>query len=84
LELFNVQQYAEDKLSSSGLAERVARQGFARGLLVIDEDTFIVGSSPATINVFKRGNEEPIKSINISMDLRNAIHGLELWPYGLN
>jgi len=22
-----------------------------------------------------------IKSINISMDIRNAVHGLAIWPY---
>jgi hypothetical protein len=52
---------------------------FARGLALYSSNLIVGGSSPATISVFKMGNSSPIKSINISKDLRNAIHGLEIW-----
>ena len=81
-EKFSVLQYAQDQLIfGEDLTDRIARQGFARGLVQTDDGYFIVGSSPATVNVFERGNPQPVKSVNLSMDLRNAIHGLELWPY---
>jgi hypothetical protein len=26
-------------------------------------------------------SEETVASVNLTMDIRNAIHGLEVWPY---
>ena len=83
-EAYAVRRYAAEKLNTAGLPERVARQGFARGLLSTNDGHFVVGSSPATLNVFRRGAPQLLKSVNIAMDLRNAIHGLEIWPFGLN
>ena len=57
-----------------------ARQGFARGLCVTD-DLLIVGSSPGTVSAFELESGRLVKSVNVTMDVRNAPHGLELWPY---
>ena len=60
---------------------QVARQGFARGLAVVSDAVVAGGSSPSTVAVYDlAGNRRPM-SVNLSMDVRNAIHGLEVWPY---
>ena len=48
---------------------------------MIDEELFVSGSSPATVTVYRFGQREPVKSINLTMDVRNSVHGLEVWPY---
>jgi len=79
IEEFLMPIYKKNELQKNDLPKRVAQQGFARGLIRLKESSFVVGSSPATISMFERGSKEAIKSIQISNDLRNAIHGLELW-----
>jgi hypothetical protein len=49
---------------------------------VSPDGLIIVGSSPATISVYRRGERRPCRSINLTMDVRNSIHGLELEPTG--
>lgn len=61
---------------------RVARQGFARGLAVISDSVVAGGSSPSTVVVYDLKGNRGLVSVNLSMDVRNAIHGLEVWPYG--
>jgi hypothetical protein len=41
----------------------------------------IGGSSPATISAFDFDTGERLACVNITMDVRNAIHGLEVWPF---
>ncbi|MCP4411644.1 MAG: hypothetical protein GY808_03620, partial [Gammaproteobacteria bacterium] len=60
---------------------RVARQGFGRGLCSYAERFIIGGSSPSTISIYDMENGLTIDTINLTMDIRNAIHGLEIWPY---
>jgi len=78
---FSIVRYAEEKLLNTDLPEDHARQAFGRGLVVTNDGLVIGGSSPATISVYEFGRKEPIKTVNITMDIRNSIHGLELWPY---
>lgn len=59
----------------------VARQGFARGLAVISDSVVAGGSSPSTVVVYDLPGNRRLLSVNLSMDVRNAIHGLEVWPY---
>jgi hypothetical protein len=59
----------------------VARQGFARGLAVLSDSLVAGGSSPSTISVYELAKNERVLSVNLTMDVRNAIHGLEVWPY---
>jgi len=39
------------------------------------------GSSPSTIALYDLDQQKMLRTVNISMDIRNAIHGLEVWPY---
>jgi len=60
---------------------KVARQGFARGLCVLNERLIAAGSSPSTVTVYDLEAGQQLLSVNFSIDIRNAIHGLERWPY---
>ncbi len=62
------------------MAQEKARQGFGRGLATAD-DLVIGGASPATVSLYRRGDPKPLRSVTLTMDVRNAIHGLELWPF---
>jgi hypothetical protein len=74
--------YDPTELTHTELGEqKVARQGFARGLCVVDERLIAIGSSPSTITLFDLETEVEVARVNFSMDIRNAIHGLEVWPY---
>ena len=73
--------YEEGKLVHNNLPRDHARQGFARGLCTTPEGEIVVGSSPATISLYEHGNPKPRLSVNLTMDVRNAIHGLEIYPY---
>jgi len=79
---FKVPTYDETELTHTNLDDsRIARQGFARGLCLVDQKLIAVGSSPSTINLFNLEEKKKVASVNLSMDIRNAIHGLEVWPY---
>ncbi len=60
--------------------EHDARAGFGRGLCLAPDGLIIAGSAPATITVFRRGRPTPLRSINLTLDVCSAIHGLEVWP----
>jgi hypothetical protein len=60
----------------------IARQGFARGLCVLSETIVAGGSSPSTVTVYDLKGNEMLLSVNLTRDIRNAIHGLAVWPYG--
>ncbi len=64
-------------VDTSGLA----RQAFARGLAVLSDTLVAGGSSPSTVSVYDLARNERMLSVNLTMDVRNAIHGLEAWPY---
>ena len=72
---------AESLLNRDVDRSGIARQGFARGLAVLTESLVAGGSSPSTISVYDLPRNERILSVNLTMDVRNAIHGLEVWPY---
>lgn len=79
---FRIPVYDEAKIHFAGVDDsKVARQGFARGLATLDDNLVIVGSSPSTISVYDFESKQMTKSVNLSMDIRNAIHGLEIWPF---
>lgn len=59
----------------------IARQGFARGLCEISDHVVAGGSSPSTITLYDLPGNEILLSVNLTMDIRNAIHGLEVWPF---
>lgn len=78
---FEIVRYDESALLMSNLPKDYCRQAFGRGLAVTPDGLIIAGSSPATISVYEPDNPKPIASVNITMDVRNAIHGLEIWPF---
>ncbi len=59
----------------------VARPGFARGLCVLSNTLVAGGSSPSTITLYDLAENCQVLSVNLTNDVRNAIHGLEVWPY---
>ena len=61
----------------------VARPRFARGLCVIDAARGLVagGSSPSTVAVYDLRAGACVSQVNLSMDVRNAVHGLAVWPF---
>jgi hypothetical protein len=79
---FHISQYDSDELTHAELGdENVARQGFGRGLCVVGDDIIAAGSSPSTVTLYDLKSGSDIVRVNFSMDIRNAIHGLEVWPY---
>jgi hypothetical protein len=59
----------------------LARPGFARGLCVLSDAVVAGGSSPSTVTLYDLAANKRLLSINLTMDVRNAIHGLGVWPY---
>ncbi len=79
---FKIVSYDESLIEFSGIDDsKVARQAFGRGLCPIDDRFIAVGSSPSTITLYDVATNEKVGSVNLSMDIRNAIHGLEVWPF---
>jgi hypothetical protein len=77
---FPLPRYDRTELLNADLPSDQARPSFGRGLAVVDQDLFVGGSSPATVTLYRFDPPEAIASINVTMDVRNAVHGLELWP----
>ena len=79
---FKIVSYDESLIEFAGIDDsKIARQAFARGLCPVDERFIAVGSSPSTITLYDVQTNQKVGSVNLSMDIRNAIHGLEVWPY---
>ncbi len=80
--VFRVPVYEQDRLENTDFDDsRIARQGFGRGLCVLSDNLVAAGSSPSTITLHDLDSMQTTLSINLTMDIRNAIHGLEVWPY---
>lgn len=80
---FSVPRFPAERLTHVNAEDsRLARQAFARGLCVLDEDTIACGSSPSTLSVhsFRPGVES--RMATLTYDVRNAVHGLAVWPFG--
>jgi len=79
---YKIVTYDEQDIEFAGIDDsKVARQGFGRGLCVVDDRFIAAGSSPSTISLYDTHANQKVGSVNLSMDIRNAIHGLEVWPY---
>ncbi len=77
-----VPKYDPADIENKGIDDsQVARQGFARGLCLINDRIVAGGSSPSTISVHDLQESKTLLSVNLSMDIRNAIHGLEIWSF---
>lgn len=77
---FEIIQYDAADLLHGDVPNDHARQGFGRGLCCT-EDYIIGGSSPSTISVYSLAEMRTVKTVNITMDIRNAIHGLAVYPF---
>jgi hypothetical protein len=75
--------YDEASLVHGGMSRDLARPGFGRGLVVLPDGRIVGGCSPATVSLYQADEERPVVSVNLSMDVRNAIHGLAVWPFSL-
>jgi hypothetical protein len=83
--VFPVPRFPDESLTHVDPEDtRLARQAFARGLCVIDEETIAAGSSPSTISLHDLRPGTKSRMATLSQDVRNAIHGLEVWPFGWN
>lgn len=79
---FNIVTYDESDIEFADIdSSKVARQGFGRGLCRVDDRFVAGGSSPSTITLYDLDCKKVVASANLTMDIRNAIHGLELWPF---
>jgi len=77
-----VPSYPEGELEFANVdTTGVARQAFARGLCQLSDLVFAGGSSPTTVSVYDLAAGERVKSINLTMDVRNAAHGMTVWPF---
>lgn len=80
---FSVPQWDEKQLTHIDKGDaQVARASFGRGLCVVNDGLLAAGSSPSTIALHDLNTARTSSQINLSSDVRNAIHGLEVWPYG--
>jgi hypothetical protein len=66
-------------LNLERFASAVARPRFARGLCVVGNGLVAGGSSPSTISLYDLASRTRVLDLNLSMDVRNAIHGLAIW-----
>jgi hypothetical protein len=79
---FRIRTYDPAEIRFAGIDDsNIARQGFGRGLCVVGDGLVAGGSSPSTVSLYDLGSGETVASMNMTMDIRNAIHGLEVWPY---
>jgi hypothetical protein len=79
---FNIVTYDEADIEYAGVDNsKVARQGFGRGLCAVGDRFVAGGSSPSTITLYDLETSQVVATVNLTMDIRNAIHGLEPWPY---
>ncbi|MBT3427055.1 MAG: hypothetical protein HOL98_03835 [Gammaproteobacteria bacterium] len=63
------------------LDQQLARPGFARGLCLVSDTIVAGGASPSTVTLYDLAANKTLASVRLSSDVRNAIHGLEVWPY---
>jgi hypothetical protein len=79
---FEVPQYEDSQLTHQQLDDSfIARAGFGRGLCDLGNGVVAGGSSPSTIAVHDLNSLKTVSTVNLTMDIRNAIHGLEIWPF---
>ena len=79
---FAVPQFDAADLTHTDLDDsRIARAGFGRGMCVLDDGLVAAGSSPSTIALHDLEHARTRSIVTLTHGIRNAIHGLEVWPY---
>ena len=80
--VFEVPHYPEAALDPGSFDNPAeARQAFARGLCVLENGMFVSGSSPLTLTLHDLDAMKTLLRINLSTDVRQAIHTLAVWPF---
>ncbi len=81
---FAVPAVDENTLTHTDLDDsRIARAGFGRGLCTLGGGLIAAGSSPSTIALHDLEQVKTVAVVNLTSDVRNAIHGLEEWPFSV-
>jgi hypothetical protein len=81
--VFRVPRHPPERLTHMDPTDtRLARPSFGRGLCVVDDERFAAGSSPSTITLYDLRPDTRLRMATLTSDVRNAIHGLEVWPFG--
>ena len=79
---FEVPVLPVDQLTGTNFDDsRIARPSFGRGLCVVKDRVIAAGSSPSTIALHDLESGKTALTVTLSTDVRNAIHGLEVWPF---
>jgi hypothetical protein len=79
---FKVPSIADHQITGKNLDDRrIARASFGRGLCIVKEDLIATGSSPSTVALHDFKSGETVLQVTLSTDIRNAIHGLEVWNF---
>ncbi len=79
---FEYPTYPIESLVGTDVPDDFARQGFGRGLCTDPINKLLIaGSSPGTVSAFHVQSGEQVSSVQVINDLRNAPHGLEIWPF---
>jgi hypothetical protein len=79
---FKVPQFEASQLTHTDLDDsKIARASFGRGLCALDDNLVAAGSSPSTIAIHDLVEAKTRGIITLTHDVRNAIHGLEVWPF---
>lgn len=79
---FRVPAYRDDQLNHLEDEDgRLARRHFARGLCPLSDTLMAAGSSPSTVTLHDIAANTSVAMVTLSNDVRNAIHGLAVWPW---
>ena len=79
---FPVPKYDPKKLQNIDTEdEEIAHPGFARGLCLLSNRVVAGGSSPSTVTLYDLPSNKTLGSIPLSLDVRNAIHSIAVWPF---
>lgn len=80
LKSWPIKKYNMSDLKMTDLPSDYARQGFGRGLSFNEGRYLFGGSSPSTISVYDLKKSKMVMALNLTKDIRNSIHGLEILP----
>ena len=90
LRRFPIPRFPDHELVHGDVPGDHARQAFGRGLCVIESRStngaesgglVIGGSSPASVTAYRLDSGELLKTVTLTRDVRNTVHGLEIWPF---
>jgi len=77
-----VPRYSREALVNAGADVGMgARQAFGRGLCALSDKLVAAGSSPATVSIHDVEAGQVVEQLNLTMDVRQAVHGLTAWPF---